>query len=91
MSVITGLLLAAAIFSILCRLRRMKPHVTQALVITQHFVLGIGLVCGVFLPPIEAKAAMAAGICFFLLAGAHRWRYAAPADTAAAPLDEVKA
>jgi hypothetical protein len=90
MSLITGLLLAAAIFSILCRLLRMKYGVTQTSVIAQHLVLGLGLVGGLFLPPIEAKAAMSAGICFYLLAGAYRWRYAAPPDTAAAPLDEAR-
>jgi hypothetical protein len=88
-SFITGSLLIVALFSILCRLLRMKWHRTQHVVVVQHLVLGFSLVLGLFLPLLMAKAAMSVGICLFLLSGAYRWRYAAPADTDAAPLDEV--
>lgn len=91
-SIITAALLVAAIWSVLCRFARMDPARTQPVVFWQHLVLGMGLAAGLLLPVAAGKMAMAAGVAVYLLAGAARWRYAAPpgTETGHGELDEVR-
>lgn len=94
-------LLAAAAWSVLCRIYHMKIGVTRIAVVLQHAALGLGLFGALVLPPPWAKVALSAGVAVFLLASSGRWRRGAPADTekpvrpphvmcvAAMPLDEA--
>lgn len=91
--VLTAMLLLAALWSVLCRVNQMQKGVTDPAVFGAHLVIGLGLAGGLFLPGPAGKFAMALGVALYLLAGAWRWRYAAPAgtrlDSAPGALDEV--
>lgn len=80
-TIITAAFLVAAIWSVLCRLAHMRPGRTQPVVFWQHLVLGLGLAAALLLPPDAGKLALSCGVALFLLAGATRWRYAAPPGT----------
>lgn len=85
--VFTAAALLAALWSVLCRLNQMHPSRTDPLVMYQHVVMGIGLAAGLFLPPPLAKLALAGAVAVYLLAGSHRWRFAAPAGTETRPAE----
>lgn len=87
LNIITAALLMAGIWSILCRFARMQPGRTQPVVFWQHLVLGLGMAAALLLPPYAGKLAMAFGVAAFLLAGAPRWRYAAPPGTETGPAE----
>lgn len=78
---LTALALLAGLWSVLCRLNHMHPQRTDPLVVARHIVIGFGLASALFLPPPLAKLALAVAVALYLLAGAHRWRFAAPAGT----------
>lgn len=78
---LTAGLLAAAAWSVLCRIYHMQIGVTRFVVVLQHAALGLGLFGALVLPPPWAKLALSAGVAAFLLASAGRWRLGAPADT----------
>lgn len=84
-TLITAVLMCAAIWSVLCRLSQMQHGVTQPLVFVQHLALGLGLACGLFLPMASSKLALAAGVLVYLLASAGRWRHGAPQGTETGP------
>ncbi len=92
LSIITAALLIAAIWSVLCRFARMHPERTQPVVFWQHLVLGLGLAAALLLPPEQGKLAIAGGVAVYLIAGAARWRYAAPpgTETVRGELEEVR-
>jgi hypothetical protein len=77
----TALALMAGLWSVLCRLNQMHLSRTDPLVAYQHIALGIGLAAALFLQPPLAKLALAGSVAVYLLAGSHRWRFAAPAGT----------
>jgi hypothetical protein len=79
--VLTGMLLLAALWSVLCRVNQMQRGVTDPAVFAAHLVIGVGLAGGLFLPGAVGKFSMALGVSLYLLAGAWRWRYAAPDGT----------
>ena len=80
-TVCTALLLMAALWSVLCRVNQMQRGVTDPAVFGSHLVIGLGLAGGLFLPGEPGKFALALGVAVYLLAGAWRWRYAAPPGT----------
>lgn len=80
-TIITAALLLVAFGSLLCRFARMEPGRTQPVVFWQHLVLGLGVAGALFLPPDIGKMAQAFGLAVYLMAGAARWRYAAPPGT----------
>lgn len=80
-TVCTALLLMAALWSVLCRVNQMQRGVTDPAVFGSHLVIGVGLAGGLFLPGEPGKFALALGVAVYLLAGAWRWRYAAPPGT----------
>lgn len=91
---LTAGMLAAAVWSILCRINAMDMRVTRWSVIAQHAALGLGLFGALILPLGVAKLCMAAGVLGFLALGSPRWRHGAPPWTASAadpapPLAEV--
>lgn len=90
---LTAFALLAALWSVLCRVNQMQRGVTDPGVFWSHAALGLGLAGGLFLAGSLGKLSMAAGVTIYLLAGAWRWRYAAPTgtriDSDAMPLDEV--
>ena len=89
---LTALLLLAGLWSVLCRINQMHAGRTQPLVFLQHMVLGVGMAAALFMPAATAKLCLAAGLLVYLLAGAARWRYAAPPGTETQPaaLDELE-
>ena len=92
--VLTAMLLLVALWSVLCRVNQMQKGVTDPAVFCAHLVIGLGLAGGLFLPGAAGKFAMALGVAVYLLAGAWRWRYAAPPgtrlDSAPGDLDGVQ-
>jgi hypothetical protein len=80
-TVCTALLLMAGLWSVLCRVNQMQRGVTDPAVFGSHLVIGLGLAGGLFLPGEAGKFALALGVAVYLLAGAWRWRYAAPPGT----------
>jgi hypothetical protein len=78
---LTAGLLVAALWSLLCRVNQMQRGVTDPAVFAAHLVIGVGLAGGLFLPGSLGKLSMALGVALYLLAGAWRWRYAAPTGT----------
>lgn len=79
--ILTALMLVVAIWSVLCRLGHMHPGVTQPLVFMQHLALGFGLGCALLLSAPLGKLCLSTSVVLYLLAGAARWRYAAPPGT----------
>ncbi len=79
--VLTAMLLLAALWSVLCRVNQMQAGVTDPAVFGAHLIIGLGLAGGLFLPGAAGKFAMSLGVALYLLAGAWRWRYAAPDGT----------
>ena len=82
-------LIASSLWSVICRVNHLKAGKTKGIVFIQHLLLALGMFGGLILPMPYAKFSMACGVSFFLILGAGRWRYGAPADvTRPAPLDE---
>lgn len=79
--VVTVACLAAAIWSLLCRVNMMELGVTRPGVIVGAAVLLLALFAALILPASIAKAALAAGVLAYLLAGAGRWREGPPPET----------
>ena len=90
--VLTAALILAALWSVVCRVNQMRHKVTDPGVFLAHLVIGLGLMGGLMFPGAPGKLSMALGVAMYLLAGAPRWRYAAPAgtrlDSRAGDLDE---
>jgi hypothetical protein len=80
-NVVTGFILIASIWSVLCRINLMKHGKTKPGVFIQHAALAFGLACGLLLPAPYAKMAMGLGVLVFLLFGAERWKFGAPEGT----------
>lgn len=78
---ITAVLLLVALWSVLCRINQMQRGVTAPGVFSSHMVLGLGLAGGLFLPGQLGHLCVALGVALYLLAGAWRWRHAAPPGT----------
>lgn len=83
--ILTGFMLTAAIWSVLCRIHKMDPGVTHPLVFLQHAVLGLGLFAALMAPPPWGKAGLVMGVLLFLLASSKRWKLGAPAGTERTP------
>ncbi len=71
----------AAVWAVLCRVNAMQHGVTRWPVFAQHAALGLSMVAALLLPAEWGRTSLAAGVCVFLLMGAHRWRNGAPAGT----------
>lgn len=79
--ILTAALLVAALWSLLCRVNQMQRGITDPAIFVAHLSIGLGLAGGLFLPGGVGKLSMALGVALYLLAGAWRWRYAAPNGT----------
>jgi peptidoglycan/LPS O-acetylase OafA/YrhL len=84
-SIIAGLCLLAALFSVFCRIHKMDPKHTRPIVIVQHFSLGMGIGCALFVPNEWRWTLLAAGVMVFLLLSSYRWKDEAPEGTKCAP------
>lgn len=78
---LSALCLMAALFAVFCRFHKMDPDRTRPIVVVQHFALGMGIACALFVPSEWRWTLLAAGVLVFLLLSSHRWRDAAPAGT----------
>lgn len=88
---LTALVLLFGIWSVACRIRLMHPDETEPLEFARHFALGMAFGAALILPPPLAKLALAGGMAFYLVASAHRWRYAQPDYAAKESADAVLA
>ena len=82
---LTAIFLLAGLWSVLCRINQMRAGVTMPAVFLQHAMLGMGLFAALLFPPPWAKTILAVSIAAYLIAGASRWRYAAPRGTETQP------
>lgn len=73
--------LAAALWSVLCRVNLMRHRVTKDRVFIQHSLLAFGLLGGLILTDPFSKLSLATGVCAFLWLGASRWKFGAPPGT----------
>lgn len=78
---LTGACLAAAIWSMLCRVYKMEWGVTRLPVIAASFAMLLALFSALILPSTVAKAALAIGVLLYLLADSRRWGRGAPPET----------
>jgi hypothetical protein len=85
--VLTAIMLLAGLWSVLCRINQMQAGVTMPVVFWQHATLGMGLCAALLVPAPWAKMVLAVSIAAYLIAGASRWRYAAPRGTETQPGD----
>ena len=83
--IMTTLILFAACWAIICRVRQMRLGATLTIVFLQHFLLGMGLFVGALVPffpnqvaPELGSLAIAVGIFSFLLFGTRRWKHGPP-------------
>lgn len=76
--VMTAALIIAALWSVLCRVEKMKHRVTLDSVFLQHAALGLGLFSALVLPATYALMCLAGGVFVFLAMGAPRWKDGAP-------------
>lgn len=83
--VLTAIMLLAGLWSVLCRINQMQAGVTMPVVFWQHATLGMGLFAALLVPAPWAKMVLAVSIAAYLIAGASRWRYAAPPGTETQP------
>lgn len=84
-AIITGLLLAAGVWTVLYRVHRMEWGVTQTIVIVQHLALGVGMLCALLVPGDLGRLCLVAGLVAFLWAGRRRWARGAPGGTMRPP------
>ena len=84
-AILTGLLLAAGVWTVLYRVHRMEWGVTQTIVVAQHLALGVGMLCGLLVPGDLGRLFLVAGVCAFLWAGRRRWVRGAPGGTMRPP------
>lgn len=84
---LTAVMLLAGLWSVLCRINQMQVGVTMPVVFWQHASLGMGLFAALLVPAPWAKMVLAGSIAAYLIAGASRWRYAAPPGTETQPGD----
>lgn len=77
---------ASVLWSIICRLNQMQAGVTRWLVIIQHAVLFVAVLCYLLFP--IGPSVLLGGMLAFLWLGAYRWRHSAPEGTRC-PLREL--
>lgn len=71
--------LSVAVFwTVLCRVRLMKPGVTRPAVFFQHALLGMGAIGVILLPAPYDKVSILLGVFVFLAVGSVRWKDGAP-------------
>lgn len=78
--VLTVVVMLAAAWSALCRVRLMVHRVTRIEVFLAHASIFLAL-CAALLWPGYGRLLLAAGILAFFLLGTHRWRHGAPEGT----------
>jgi len=78
-NLLTAVCALAVLWSLLCRVNLLQRGVTEPLVFWQHLALASGVLAALLLPPPWGRLGLVAGLLFYLLAGANRWRNGAPA------------